>query len=156
MDKKLLKKNSTFFDVGANVGMYSIFAAIISKANVYSFEPESNNFQTLMANIVLNNLIEKINCYPIGLSNETSLTTLYLNSFKAGGAHHIVGESLDHNLQQRESILKQGIFSTTIDSLISEWKLPAPNYLKIDVDGIEYKIIEKSKNLLQNKNFNLF
>ena len=49
------EKNSIFYDVGANVGMYSIFAAIVSKCNVYSFEPESNNFQILMENIVTNN-----------------------------------------------------------------------------------------------------
>ena len=112
------KKNATFFDVGANVGMYSIFAAIIPKVYVYSFEPESNNFQTLMANIVFNNLIERINPYPIGLSNVTSLTTLYLNSFKAGGAHHTIGESLDHNLQQREAMIKQGIFSSNLPILL--------------------------------------
>ena len=55
------KKNSVFYDVGANIGMYSIFAGYVSEVKVYSFEPESNNFQTLMANIVFNNLIERIN-----------------------------------------------------------------------------------------------
>ena len=44
------KKNNIFYDVGANVGMYSIFAALISDVKVYAFEPESNNFQTLMQN----------------------------------------------------------------------------------------------------------
>ena len=54
------EKNSIFYDVGANVGMYSIFAAIVSKCNVYSFEPESNNFQVLMENILFNELFNKI------------------------------------------------------------------------------------------------
>ena len=64
----------------------------------------------------------------------------------------MVGESLDHNLKIKKTKFKQGIFSTTLDDLISRWKLPIPNYLKIDVDGIEFKIIEKSKKLLKNNN----
>ena len=146
------KKNSVFFDIGANVGMYTIFAAIVSQSNVYSFEPESNNFQVLMENIILNNLVSKVNPYSIGLSNETSITSLHLNSFGKGHSHHIVGNSLDHNLKPKKSKIKQGVFSTTLEDLINKWNFPTPNYLKIDVDGIEYKIIEKSKKILENKN----
>ena len=146
------KKKSIFFDIGANIGVYSIFAAIISKATVYSFEPESNNFQSLMENIILNNLISNINPYPIGISNQTTITSLYLDSFIKGNSHHSVGESMDHNLQIKKTKIKQGIFSTTLEDLIKSWNFPVPNYLKIDVDGIEYKIIERSHKLLENKN----
>ena len=145
------KKNSVFYDVGANIGMYSIFAGCVSEVKVYSFEPESNNFQILMENVVANNLGSKVNPYPIGISNLSGLTTLYLSKFEKGCSHHVVGESLDHNLKKKESKLKQGIFSSTLDDLNKMWKLPKPNYLKIDVDGIEYKIIEKSHNLLRSE-----
>ncbi len=144
------KKDSIFYDIGANVGMYSIFAACISKANVYSFEPEANNFQVLVENVVANKLMNKVNSFPIGISNSSSLTTLYLSSFKTGGSHHMVGESLDRDLNKKESEYKQGIFSTSLEDLVKIWKLPIPNYIKIDVDGIEYKIIEKSDFLLKN------
>ena len=43
------------------------------------------------------------------------------------------------------------IYRELLDDLNKKWKLPKPNYLKIDVDGIEYKIIEKSQNLLRSK-----
>ena len=145
------KKNSIFYDVGANIGIYSIFAGYVSDVKVYSFEPESNNFQILMENILANNLGGKIYPYPIGISNSSGLTTLYLSKFEKGGSHHVVGESLDHNLNKKEVKLTQGIFSSTLDDLNKIWKLPKPNYLKIDVDGIEYKIIEKSQNLLRSK-----
>ncbi len=45
--------------------MYSIFAAKISKVNVYSFEPESNNFQILMENIISNDLVDKVKAFQI-------------------------------------------------------------------------------------------
>ena len=145
------KKNSVFYDVGANVGMYSIFAACVNEVKVYSFEPESNNFQILMENILANDLGSKIKPYPIGISNLSELTTLYLNRFEKGSSHHVVGESLDHNLNKIKAKLKQGIFSSTLNDLNKIWSLPKPNYLKIDVDGTEYKIIEKSHDLLRSK-----
>ena len=147
-------KKSIFFDVGANVGMYSIFASIVSDAKVYSFEPESGNFHTLMENIVLNELFERINPYPIALSNKTELSSLYLNSFMKGDSHHMLGKSLNHNLKPQISKYTQGIFSTTLDDLIDKWGFPTPDYLKIDVDGIEHNIIKGSSKLLKNKKLN--
>ena len=47
--------------------------------------------------------------------------------------------------------LSQGIFSTTLNDLIYKWNFEIPNYLKIDVDGIESKIIEQSENIIANK-----
>ena len=72
------KKNSVFYDVGANVGMYSIFAGYVSGVKVYSFEPESNNFQSLMENIIINNQQNNILAFPMGISNKTELTKLHL------------------------------------------------------------------------------
>ena len=147
------KKNSIFFDVGANVGIYSIFAGIINSSKVYSFEPESNNYQVLMQNIIINNLSEYVIPFQIGISDKTELTNLNLNNFAAGLSHHTVGENaLDHSsLKPIPSKYKQGVFSTTLDDLCSTWKFETPTYIKIDVDGIEYKIISKSINVLSSQ-----
>ena len=147
------KKNSIFFDIGANVGMYSIFASIINSSKVYSFEPESNNYKVLMQNIITNNLSEMVLPFQIGISNKTELTNLNLNNFSAGLSHHTVGENaLDHaSLKPIGSKYKQGIFSTTLDDLCSKWKIDIPTYIKIDVDGIESKIISKSINVLSSQ-----
>ena len=54
--------------------MYSIFAALVKEVKVYAFEPESNNFQTLMQNIADNNLVDLISPFPIGISDKTELS----------------------------------------------------------------------------------
>jgi len=146
------KKNSTFFDIGANVGIYSIYAALSRSVNVYSFEPESSNFHILMENIIINNLNNFIIPFPLGISNKTELTKLQLSLFQTGQSHHTVGENLlDHTtLEAISNNFFQGIFSTTLDELCFKWNLPIPSYLKIDVDGIESKIIEEAKNTLLN------
>jgi len=148
---KNFSKEKIFYDIGANIGIYSIFASLISQVKTFSFEPESNNYQILMENIILNNLMEYIIPYPIGISDTTELTSLYLSQFGKAQSHHMVKESLNANLEKKETKFKQGIFTTSLNKLITKWDLPIPNYLKIDVDGIEYKIIEKSDFLLEKK-----
>ena len=149
-------EGSVFYDIGANVGVYSLFSAINSKAKVYSFEPDSNNFQILMENILINKLNDLILAYPIGISDKTELTKLNLSIFDVGASHHTVGESLlDHNsLKKINNNVSQGIFSTPLDDLCDIWGLPEPNYIKIDVDGIENKIIKKSKKILKKTSLN--
>ena len=146
------KDGGIFFDIGANIGIYSIFAAIINSVKVFSFEPEANNYQVLMQNIITNNLNKIINPFQIGISDKTELTNLNLNYFSAGLSHHTVGDSaLNHeDLKPIESKYTQGIFSTTIDDLCFKWNLPFPSYIKIDVDGIEHKIISKSERILSS------
>ncbi len=145
--------NSVFYDIGANIGVYSLYAAIVKKISVYAFEPESNNFQNLMENIILNRLTDKVMPYPIGLSDKTELTKLNLSQFTVGGSHHTVGlNAVDHTtLKPIETHFRQGIFSTTLDDLVFKWKFKMPNYIKIDVDGIEHKIITGSNKILNDK-----
>jgi len=149
---RAFKKNKIMFDVGANVGIYSIYAALTRMVNVYAFEPESNNFQNLMQNLTINNLNEFITPFPLGISDKTELTKLQIGNFEAGSSHHTVGiNHLDHNtLKIISNKISQGIFSTTLDDLCFKWKLPIPSYLKIDVDGIENKIIAEAKKTLNN------
>ena len=45
------KDGETLYDIGANVGMYTIYAAVMRKANVYAFEPEALNYAELNKNI---------------------------------------------------------------------------------------------------------
>ncbi len=145
------KHDSIFFDIGANIGQFTIFAGVISRCNIYSFEPESNNFQGLCKNIFLNNLQNIVNAFPVGISNNTKFTKLYLDDFYVGNSHNSVEYELDSNLEKKNYKFSQGIFSTTLNDLIDKWNLPIPNFIKIDVDGIENKIIEKSNNVLSNK-----
>ena len=146
-------KGSIFYDIGANVGVYSLFAAITSETKTFSFEPESNNFQILMENIVINNLNYLITPYPVGISDKIEMTKLNLSKFEIGASHHTVGNfALDHNtLERLDNKFSQGIFSTTLDSLWNKWALPKPEYIKIDVDGIEYKIVKESSKTLKSQ-----
>jgi len=145
------KKGSVFYDVGANVGVYTLFASLISRAKTYCFEPSSSNFVTLVKNINMNGIQKNAIPYCLGLDNTAAFTRLYMPNLDQGSSGHSVGEAVDPLLKPVDFPFSQGIFSTTLDELVEKWEFPAPTHIKIDVDNIEHKIIEGASNLLQNR-----
>ena len=74
------KKKTTFWDIGANIGLYSCYAAKKNLCKVYAFEPSIFNLEWLGRNIFLNNLVEKIVVIPIPLTEIISQNTLNFSS----------------------------------------------------------------------------
>ena len=87
-------------DVGANVGMYTIWAAKVRGARVYAFEPESQNYALLNRNIVYNKLSDKVVAFCVALSDATSFDTLHLADFNYGRSCHSFGESVNFSLKE--------------------------------------------------------
>jgi hypothetical protein len=79
-------------DIGANVGMYTVWAARTRGIKVFAFEPESQNYALLNRKILLNGLTEQVRAYCAGLSNETGFGDMYLSELKIGGSCHAVGD----------------------------------------------------------------
>jgi FkbM family methyltransferase len=128
-------------DIGANVGMYSIWAAATVGVRVIAFEPESQNYAVLNQNIVLNGLQDRVAAYCMALNASNEVGTLFVSEFLAGAACHNFGDEVDHNLKPMQASFRQGCVSRTLDSLVAEGTIPCPTHLKIDVDGIEHKVI---------------
>ena len=135
-------------DIGANVGMYTIWAAKTRGVRVFSFEPESQNYALLYKNIVLNDLSRQVIAYCVAMSDESAFSLLHLSSFKMGGSCHSFGEKVDFKLEHRESKTSQGCISTTLDHLVATGIVPLPDHIKIDVDGLEHKVLAGCRNVL--------
>ena len=146
------EQNTIFFDVGANVGIFSIYAALKKNCNVFAFEPSIFNLGPLTKNIQLNNLEKKITIITAPVSDKSSINPFQYSSIEVGGAHNTFKENygFDGNpLRKKYEYMVAGI---SLDDLIKFYKLKSPNYLKIDVDGIEQLILRGSLNMLQNLN----
>lgn len=137
-------------DCGANVGMYTIWAAATREARVYAFEPEAQNYALLNRNIGLNQLSERVTAYCMGLSDKAGLTTLYLGDSRVGGSCHAVGEALDFENQPLKPVSRQGCVAAKLDDLVRAGEVPAPNHIKIDVDGFEPRVIAGAVETLAN------
>ena len=94
---KRMQKDSVFWDVGANIGLYSILAALTNSKNVVAFEPSYFNLSLLAKNIYNNNLSQKIIIIPISLSNKNSIDDFNLTSTEEGGALSTFGRIKNKN-----------------------------------------------------------
>ncbi len=142
--------DEVFIDVGANVGMYTIWAAKTRGLRVYAFEPESQNYALLQRNIVANDLGGQVTAYCLALSDEQRFSMLHLSDYILGGSCHTFGEKLDFRLRPRESKVSQGCVSSTLDELVAAGAVEQPHHVKIDVDGLEHKVLDGARKTLSN------
>lgn len=128
------EKDSVFFDVGANIGIYTLYSAIVKENTVYAFEPHSANYKNLLDSINLNQL-HKCYAYNVALSDQINLSTISVKNMYEGVADNVVGKQGDYY---------HGCIEMDLDSLVNKNLLPQPDYIKIDVDGFEDKVLKGS------------
>lgn len=135
-------ENKVFFDIGANVGVFSIYSALKRKSKVYSFEPEPNSFIELFRVAEANNCDVTPMLIPLSNDNNANFFNLK-NHFVPGKSGHKFG----NRIENKKSF---GISSYKLDDLVLSKTIPMPNYIKIDVDGHEKRALEGMKEVLQN------
>ena len=143
-----------FWDIGANIGLYSIYAALKHKEiEIISFEPSVNNLRVLSRNIFKNNLTDTIKIFQLPLSEkENTFSNMNENEFIEGWSMSSFGDNI--NFEGENFLPKHNykIFGTNINYLLNNKILPFPNYIKIDVDGIEHKILNGANKYLSGAN----
>jgi FkbM family methyltransferase len=143
-----LRAGDVFMDVGANIGLYSLYAAKRRPGcRVYAFEPESQNFSRLCANIVENGLSNITPCN-VPLADRETFDFFYVGELQAGSALHGFGEASTCRAPDQPGVLRQGALAMTLDALVGKFGLPQPHLLKIDVDGTEGKILSGAQTVL--------
>lgn len=151
-NKKGGGKKITFWDIGGNIGLYSIYAAVKHQnIDVTTFEPSTSNLLTLSRNISINNLNEKIKICQFPLTDKNnSFLMMKESSLEEGGALHVFGENFDFEGKKFIEKNLYKIYGTSINYLLDNKILETPDYIKIDVDGIEHLILLGANKHLQN------
>ena len=142
-----------FWDIGANIGLYSIYAALKFKnIEVVSFEPSTSNLRVLSRNISINKLENKIKINQFPLTNkENKYLMMKEGDFVEGGALNSFGEDFDFKGDSFNANNNYQVYGTSINYLLKSNILQIPDYIKIDVDGLEHFILEGGDNFLGNK-----
>lgn len=138
-----IKRGDVVWDVGANVGLYAIFASHFAGTDgtVCAFEPEPTTLDRLKDNCVLN-AAGNILTVATALSDESGEAVIYSSATHPGGA----------TLRQTED-MNQGtrIKLDTAERLVSSGAVPPPNILKVDVEGAEYGVLAGMRSLLASE-----
>ncbi|MBI1388559.1 MAG: FkbM family methyltransferase [bacterium] len=153
--------DDVFYDIGANIGLYTLYAGVKAKCKVISFEPESQNYAKLNQNIFINRLSDLVTPYCLALTDRFSFDRFYLNPsdfsgdgapavLAAGGALHSFGETVDYQGEAYSPLHKQGMIGVALDDLWMKYSFDFPTKIKIDVDGLEGKIIQGGRQTLND------
>ncbi len=147
------KENLIFWDIGANIGLYSIYNSLKHpKSTTIAFEPSSSNLRVLTRNISINNLEKNIKVVPIPLTNKENIfQEMNEGKFVEGGALNSFGEKFDFEGKEFKPTMKYNLLGTTINYFLENSILDIPDYIKIDVDGIEHLILEGGDKFLNDK-----
>lgn len=141
-------RGDVLVDIGANVGMYSLWAAKTRGASVYAFEPEAQNYALLNRNIALNSAGDQVKAYCLALSDQAGYSELHLSALQLGGSCHSLGERVDFKHEPMTPAYSQACIAARLDDLVAQGVVPTPAYIKIDVDGIEPKVIVGARRVL--------
>lgn len=138
--------NDRVFDIGANVGAYSLIMAKYA-AKIYAFEPSAFTFGVLVRNIHTNNAF---NIVPLNmaLSGCRKLGTFAYSSIDLGSSGHGFNSA-----PEKEEAYRQEILSYSVDDFVGDFRIEPPNHIKLDVDGIELEILKGAVKTISNKTF---
>jgi FkbM family methyltransferase len=148
IDKYALE-GGVLFDIGANVGLYSIYHAKTKKGITYSFEPSVFNLKLLVKNINLNNCQGSIKIIPNPLTSTNMFANFNLQSIEEGGALSSFGVEYGHDGQKMNIQTSYKTLGFSLDYLFENKLIEhVPSLIKIDVDGIEHLILLGAKKVL--------
>jgi FkbM family methyltransferase len=142
---KIIKPESVVLDGGANIGFHTIqFAKLANQGKVYAFEPQPLIFNVLSTNVLINGASEVITQYRLGLSDKeaTEILTLVENPSITMAPYCV-------NWGGRGFTEKDGKETATTITLDS-FNIPKLDFIKLDIQGFEYKALIGGINTIKN------
>jgi FkbM family methyltransferase len=132
-----LNQDDIFFDIGANVGSYTLLAAGLNKATCISFEPAPETFEKLTANVRLNNLSNRVTCLQTALGADPGTIDFTQD-----------GDTTNHVVKNGENI--NNAIKVPVQKL-DDLSYGIPSLIKIDVEGFETEVIKGAQTLLRQR-----
>lgn len=132
--------NYNIVDIGAQTGLYSLFAKYLPNSTFYSFEPFTDTYNCLNDNLKLND-IHNVKTFNFGISDKSG--TNILNTSKGHNGLHTMGNPLRFN-----DIKPITINTTTLDDFFFSKNIPV-HFIKIDTEGWEYNILKGGENTIK-------
>jgi FkbM family methyltransferase len=143
--RSALKPGEVFFDIGANVGCYTLQAAglVGPQGRVFSFEPDPQVFEILQANIGLNSLAQ-VHALNLALGNRAGTLPFYRAA--AGPFANALGSV--HRSSWHDGGGAVNVKMDQLDDVAPEFGLTRLDLIKMDVEGAEYEVIAGAERTL--------
>ena len=139
---------AVLWDIGANIGLYTVYAAKKRNCRVWSFEPSVFNLELLARNIYLNGLTDRVCIVPLALSDSPGANVMRLTTTEWGGALSTFGEDFGWDGEPIRSVFEFRTVGVSMDQAAERLTIPLPQYIKMDVDGLEHFILDGGTSVL--------
>lgn len=139
-------RGMTVYDVGAFHGLLTMFFALRAKA-VVCFEPNTQNYNRLMENLMLNG-IKNVAALRVGVGSRPETRRMVGNPLMPGGAS-VDASAVEELLRAGATTVVEEIAIVTLDAEIPKASLPAPDFIKIDIEGWELEALRGARNTLK-------
>lgn len=141
---------SVVWDIGANVGLYSCYAAKSRDCVVVAFEPSVFNLELLARNIFLNEVTDRVTIFPLPVSGELGIASMNLTTIEWGGALSTFGRDYGYDGKSMQKVFEFRTLGVRMDDAVALLNIPQPDFIKIDVDGIEHLVLSGGPQTLRN------
>lgn len=131
-----------YWDIGANVGEFALYAALRPGVSVVAFEPSAANYAAFCRNIEANGRADRVEAFCLALGARTQLGHLNLSDSEVAGYFNSFESDEDCFGRPLNVAFRQSMVGFTVDEFRAKFGLPPPNYLKLDVDGTEEHILD--------------
>lgn len=135
-------KSYNIIDVGAQAGLYSLYAKFLPNSTFYSFEPFKETYNYLLDNLKLNN-ITNVKTYNIGLSDKKEDNVIFNTCISHNGLHTLAESPI-----RFEDVKKELINIDTIDNLFYNNGINV-DFIKMDTEGHEYFILMGARKTIE-------
>jgi len=138
--KKYAKQGSTILDIGAHIGLYSVFFSKLTKGKVYSFEPTPSTVKVLRKTIEINNC-KNVSIIEAAISEKPGTATFYSSDTDVSTANSLV------NVDLGEKIKRAGAYQVKVESIDQFRKNNnlVIDILKIDAEGVELDVLKGAR-----------
>jgi FkbM family methyltransferase len=149
--EEYVRPGDVLYDVGANVGAYSLIAAKHCGGNVrvLAFEPSFASYAELCCNVVLNNCETSVIPHAICLTEAPGPVVFAHSSLEPGSALHLAGGR--EEMSGVAAAYRQETLGLSVDVLVTQLGFPVPNHMKIDVDGTELNVLRGAAGTLDSE-----
>jgi FkbM family methyltransferase len=139
---RIVVPGDVVFDIGANVGFYTLLAArlVAPTGIVVAFEPVARNIRYLRRHLEMNGC-SNVRVFAAAVSDQVGTA-----NFEAGPSHsegHLITDDSPASSAYSVSLV-------TLDRLVAQRETPIPQLIKIDVEGAEYAVLRGATDLLRS------
>lgn len=145
-----IPETSVLWDVGANIGLYSVYAAKKRNCQVWAFEPSVFNLELLARNIFINGLTKQVCIVPVALSDRLGSSQMRMTTTEWGGALSTFGQEFGWDGEAIRQVFEFQTIGLSMEDAVQKIAIPKPDYIKMDVDGLEHFILKGGPVVLQD------